>query len=391
MYISTFIKYREQNILTPQEEKVETLITVVVPPGHNTPTRLDMYLTAKLPNATRTKVQDGIKEGHVLVNGSKPKASQLVQPNDVIECTILKPPPIEALPEDIPLDIRYEDEWLIVLNKPAGMVVHPAYGNRSGTLINALLHHVGAGAIRLDDLQEDEEEEEEVENNAANADEVTPQQASPQLSLINATPRYKGDPSIRPGLVHRLDKDTSGLMVIAKDDAVHVHLANQFAKRTISRRYRAILWGILKEPTGTVSTYLGRDKRDRKLVAVLPDGQGKHAITHYTVLETLNYFSFVEFRLETGRTHQIRVHAKHLGHSCFGDKTYGGDHVQFALAGSSTKKAFFDNLFKVLPRQALHAYTLGFVHPVTGETLHFTADLPDDMQHVWAQLTKMGF
>ncbi|HRK73550.1 MAG TPA: RluA family pseudouridine synthase [Rhodothermales bacterium] len=353
-----------------EPDKQAHSITVEVPLGHNTPFRLDVYLTHKLPNATRNKVQEGIKEGVVLVNGKTPKASQLVQPGDIITCVILRPPPIEALPEAIPLEILYEDAWLIVLNKQPGMVVHPAYGNRSGTLINALLHHVGAGKLSFE-AEEDDEEEEQI-----------------GLAMRNAAPRYEGDPTIRPGLVHRLDKDTSGLMVIAKDDATHANLADQFAKRTIQRRYRAIVWGGLQPPNGMLQTQLGRDRRNRKIVTVLPEGQGKHAITHYETIATLQHFSLMEFRLETGRTHQIRAHARHLGHPIFGDETYGGTNVPPELSKGS-RKAFFQNLFERLPRQALHAHTLGFIHPATGENLFFQNELPDDMAWVWERLHKM--
>ncbi len=358
-----------------EPDKQAHTVTIEVPSGHNTPFRLDVYLTHKLPNATRTKVQEGIKEGAVWVNGKTPKASQLVQPGDVITCEILRPPPIEALPEAIPLDILYEDKWLIVLHKKPGMVVHPAYGNRSGTLINALLHHVGAGKLTFEATEAQEEGDDEDEGHIG-------------LAMRNAAPRYDGDPTIRPGLVHRLDKDTSGLMVIAKDDATHAHLADQFARRTIQRRYHAIVWGVLQPPSGTLQTHLGRDRRNRKVVAVLPEGQGKHAITHYETIEALQHFSLVAFRLETGRTHQIRAHAKYLGHPIFGDETYGGTQIKPELA-KGTRKAFFQNLFERLPRQALHANTLGFLHPATGEELFFQADLPEDMAWVWERLQKM--
>lgn len=358
------------------ELKEEHLITIEVPPGHNTPFRLDVYLTHKLPNATRNKVQEGVKAGLVTVNGKQPKASQMVQPGDVIVCRILRPPPIEALPENIPLDVIYEDDRLLVLNKPAGMVVHPAYGNRSGTLINALLYHVGAGAIRFEDPEDEDESDE-------NDDVIG-------LSMVNAAPRYEGDPTIRPGLVHRLDKDTSGLMVVAKDDAAHADLALQFAQRTIQREYRALVWGVPEPDSGTIQTQLGRDKRDRKIVAVLREGQGKHAITHYQYIESHGPFSILSFRLETGRTHQIRVHARHIGHPIFGDLPYGGQMIRYGL-GVGTRKTFFENLFKRLPHQALHARVLGFRHPGTGEQMYFEQDWPETIASVWDALKRMSW
>ncbi len=346
-----------------EPDKVETILTLNVPPGQHADTRLDQYLTRFLPNATRTKVQRGIKEGRVTVNGRiLKKPAYIVQPGDELICRMMRPPPIEARPEAIPLDIRYEDDHLIVLNKPAGMVVHPAYGNRTGTLVNALLHHVGAGPLHLDDDPKDL-----------------------GLSTVQAVPRYEGDPTIRPGLVHRLDKDTTGLMVVAKTNAAHVHLSRQFYHRTIHRRYQAVVWGHPDPAEGRIETQLGRNPRDRKRMAVVPKGKGKHAVTHYRTLERLHHAARVEFRLETGRTHQIRVHAQHLGHPIFGDPTYGGQVIRYGLV-SGRRKAMYANLFKVLPRQALHAYTLGFRHPESGEVLDFEAELPADMQMVLDRL-----
>lgn len=350
-----------------EPDKVETLLTFQVPPGQHTDTRLDQYLTRFLPNATRTKVQRGIKEGRVTVNGRVvKKAAYIVQPGDALVCRILRPPPMEAQPEDIPLDIHFEDDHLIVLNKPAPMVVHPAYGNRTGTLVNALLHHVGAGPLAVDDDAEEGDD-------------------ALGLSTVQAAPRYAGDPTVRPGLVHRLDKDTTGLMVVAKTNPAHVHLSRQFADRTIRRRYHAIVWGHPDPPAGRIETHLGRDPRDRKKMAVVPEGRGKHAVTHYETLERLHHAALVAFRLETGRTHQIRVHALHLNHPVFGDPTYGGLTIRFGLV-SARRKAMCANLFKLLPRQALHAQSLGFTHPHTGAALDFTAPLPPDMQQVLDRL-----
>jgi 23S rRNA pseudouridine1911/1915/1917 synthase len=249
-------------------------------------------------------------------------------------------------------------------------VVHPAFGNRNGTLINALLHHLGIQAIKLED--ESDEMDTEI-----------------PLSTATATPQYSGDVTVRPGLVHRLDKDTTGLMVIAKNDVIHAHLAKQFHDRTITRRYKAIVWGVPNPPEGSVETHLGRDKRDRKLVAVVPENQGKYALTHYKTLDFTEYHALLEFKLATGRTHQIRVHAKHLGHTLLGDVTYGGNAVLKGINAGS-RKAFYQNIFAELPRQALHAYCLGFVHPHTQESLYFEVDLPEDMQTVWRKVKSMA-
>jgi 23S rRNA pseudouridine1911/1915/1917 synthase len=275
----------------------------------------------------------------------------------------MRPPPIEIVPEAIPLTVIYEDDALLVVDKPAGMVVHPAYGHRSGTLVNALLHHVGGGPIRADEVDD------------ADDDDVG-------LAVATAGPRYDGDPTVRPGLVHRLDKDTTGLMVVAKTDEAATHLGRQFAERTIRRRYLALVWGEPSPPEGRVESWLGRSPRDRRLVSVRPEGEGKWAATVYETVEPFGDTALVRFRLETGRTHQIRVHAKHIGHPVFGDTAYGGDRIRYGSAAGS-RKAFITNLFKRLgPRQALHAHTLGFEHPTTGEPMDFEASLPDDMAWV---------
>ena len=354
------------------EEKQETIVEIAVPAGQEGGTRLDVYLTSKMANVTRAKVQRGIKEGRVDVNGTvQTKPSTPVQPGDQIVCRILRPPPIEVVPEDIPLDVVYEDEWLLLVNKAAGMVVHPAYGHRSGTLVNALLHHVGAGAISAEDLDDEAEEDEEM-----------------GLSTVTAAPRFEGDITIRPGLVHRLDKGTTGLMVVAKDDVTHAALAAQFMNRTIRRRYLALVWGIPDPPEGRVETWLDRDPRDRRRMAVAREDHGKWAATNYETVEALRHTALVRFRLETGRTHQIRVHARHLGHAILGDPTYDGDHIRVGSELGS-RKAFFRNLFARMPRQALHAHTLGFRHPATGEDLDFEQPLPDDMAFVLSRLREV--
>ena len=350
-------------------EVEETILTVEVPPGYRERERLDVYLTAKVANATRAKVQAGIREGRVAVNGRVAgRVSQPVQAGDVIVCRVRRPPPIVAAPEPIPLDIVFEDADLLVVNKPAGMVVHPAYGHRSGTLVNALLHHVGAGTLALDE-GDDEPDDEEL-----------------GLSAVNV--EAAGEPVLRPGIVHRIDKDTSGLLVVAKNDVAHAHLARQFVDHSIYRRYQALVWGHPDPPVGTVAAALGRDPRDRKKMAVVRPERGKHAVTHYETTERHAYTALLHFRLETGRTHQIRVHARHLGHPIVGDVTYGGDRIVVGPRTGS-RAAFWRNLLTLLPRQALHAYALGFVHPRTGEAVRFEAPLPADMAEVLEKLRRV--
>lgn len=313
---------------------------IVVPAGKKKE-RLDVFLTNHVENATRNKVQRAIQEGAVLVNGKTVKSSHQVAPGEIIHITLPKSPPQKALPENIPLDVVYEDDDLLVVNKPAGMVTHPAYSNYTGTLVNALLYHC---------------------NN---------------LSAVN-------DPT-RPGIVHRLDKETSGLMVIAKTDNAHAKLAKQFAARTIKREYWAIVWGKFKEKRGVIETLLGRSKSDRKKMAVVADG--KHAITEYTVLEQFSYLSLVKLKLRTGRTHQIRVHLAHINHPVFGDPTYNGRHL-VAGPGTPKQKAEVQHLLKLIPRQALHAKTIGFVHPITHKDMFVDSELPPDMGSVLDYVRK---
>ena len=299
------------------------------------PLRVDKFLMNFIENATRNKIQQAAKDGHVWVNDSIVKSNYKVKAGDEIKVLFEHPPHEHLLvPEDIPLDIVYEDDVLLVVNKPAGMVVHPGHGNYSGTLINALIYHF--------------------ENLPANSNE-------------------------RPGLVHRIDKDTSGLLVIAKTEAAMTHLAKQFFDKTSEREYIALVWGNVDDDEGTVIGNIGRNPKNRLQMHVFPDGEdGKEAVTHYKVLERLGYVTLVSCRLETGRTHQIRVHMKYIGHTLFNDERYGGDKI---LKGTTfTKyKQFVENAFKVLPRQALHAKTLGFVHPVTGKHMKFDSELPIDM------------
>jgi 23S rRNA pseudouridine1911/1915/1917 synthase len=302
------------------------------------PLRIDKYLMNFIENATRNKVQAAAKGGSIRVNGIPVKSNYKVKPLDEIKVLFEHPPHENLLvPEDIPIDIIYEDEHLLVVNKLAGMVVHPGHGNYSGTLINALTFH-------FDNLP----------NNSSD----------------------------RPGLVHRIDKDTSGLLVVAKTEKAMSYLSNQFAEKTSEREYIALVWGNVEEDEGTIEGNIGRHPKNRLQNTVYLDDdedKGKPAVTHYKVLERLGYVTLVSCRLETGRTHQIRVHMKHIGHTLFNDERYGGEKI---LKGTTfTKyKQFVDNCFKILPRQALHAKTLGFKHPKTGEWMSFTTELPEDMQ-----------
>ena len=303
-----------------------------------TPLRIDKYLMNFVENATRTKIQAAAKNGSIKVNGVVVKSNYKVKPLDDIRVLFEYPPHENLLvAENIDLDIVYEDDDLVVVNKPAGMVVHPGHGNYSGTLINALIYHF-----------------ENLPKNSSN----------------------------RPGLVHRLDKDTSGLLVIAKNDESMVHLSNQFAEKTSKREYFALVWGNVTDDSGKIDNYIGRNPKNRLQNVVLDDDKienGKRAITNYEVLSRLNYVSLVKCTLETGRTHQIRVHMKHIGHTLFNDARYGGDSI---LKGTTfTKyKQFVENCFKLLPRQALHAKTLGFTHPKTGKFMQFDSELPKDFQ-----------
>lgn len=322
------------------------VIDIVVPPG-KVRERLDVFLTHQVENATRSKVQKAIEEGLVLVDGKTVKPSHKVSPGEVVHVTLLKSSPPAAVPQNIPLDIVYEDDFLLVVNKPAGMVTHPAYGNYSGTLVNALLYHCNG---RLSGTGE--------------ATEFT-----------------------RPGIVHRLDKDTSGLMVIAKDDVTHARLAEQFSQRTIEREYRALVWGHFSKPKGTIEATLGRSKADRKKIAVTSGG--KHAVTLYEVMEQFDFLSLVRLKLQTGRTHQIRVHLHHVGHSVFGDPTYGGRRIAWNPPGSGAKlKQQVDALLELIQRQALHAKTIGFVHPKTHQMMQFDSDLPEDFKAALAAVRK---
>lgn len=305
--------------------------------------RIDKYLMTRMQNASRNKIQEGIDTESVRVNGNVIKSNYKVKPFDVITVLLPEPPRnTEIIPQNIPLDIIYEDNELLVVNKPAGMVVHPAHGNWEGTLVNALVYH-----------------------------------------FRNLPTHRNGE--IRPGLVHRIDKETSGLLVIAKTESAMTHLAKQFFDHSIERTYNALIWGEPKAEQGTIVGNVGRSLKDRKIMTVFADGSdGKEAVTHYEVLKNMRYVSLVKCNLETGRTHQIRVHFKHLGHTLFNDTTYGGDRV---LRGTvfSKYEQFVQNCFKICPRQALHAKSLGFIHPKTGEFMQFDTELPKEMQDVIAK------
>lgn len=304
------------------------------------PIRIDKFIFDRLQNATRSKIQNAIKAGFVLVNEEKIKSNYKVRPGDEIVISLPEPPrDTEVIPEDIPLDIVFEDNHLLVVNKPSGMVVHPAFQNWSGTLVNALAYHF---------------------------------QHLPEM------PNNEG----RPGLVHRIDKDTSGLLVIAKTEEAMTGLARQFFDHSIERTYWALIWGEPETAKGTINVHLGRSLKDRRITAAFPEGDfGKHAITHYQVMKSYRYVTLIKCNLETGRTHQIRAHMKYLGHPLFGDATYGGDKI---LKGTqfSKYKAFVENCMKIMPRQALHAKSLGFMHPITKKKMQFESELPEDFTTV---------
>jgi 23S rRNA pseudouridine1911/1915/1917 synthase len=299
--------------------------------------RIDKYLCDHIEHVSRNRIQAAAEAGCIKVNDITVKSNYRVKPLDVITVLMAHPPyDNEVLPEYIPLDIPYEDPYLLIVNKPAGLVVHPGHGNYTGTLVNALAHH-----------------------------------------LRNLPAYDPNDPQV--GLVHRIDKDTSGLLVVAKTPLAKTSLGEQFFNKTTRRTYHALVWGQPKDDHGRIETYIGRNPHDRLQMAVVADEtQGKHAVTHYQVLERLGYVSLIECRLETGRTHQIRVHLKHLGHPLFNDERYGGHEILRGV-NSSTYRQFIRNCFDLCPRQALHAHTLGFTHPHSHEDMDFEAPLPSDM------------
>lgn len=302
--------------------------------------RIDKFLMIRIMNASRTKMQAAAETGSILVNNKPVKSSYKVKPLDVISIVLPHPPKdTEIIPEDIPLDIVYEDDHLLIVNKPAGMVVHPGHNNVSGTLVNALAWHLKDHA-------------------------------------------FTKESNIRPGLVHRIDKNTSGLLVIAKDEKSMTHLARQFFNHSIRRRYLALAWGKFETEEGTITGFIGRSPKDRRVFQIYDDeAKGKWSVTHYKVLEQMSYVSLIECRLETGRTHQIRVHMKHTGHPLFADDTYGGNRIVKGPAFTRYRQ-FVENCFALCNRQALHAQSLGFIHPATGKEMYFEMPLPEDFQKV---------
>lgn len=332
----------EEELPDLQEQELYEHYRYVVDPGQSM-LRIDKYLAARIENVSRTRIQTAAQAGNILVNEAPVKPNYRVKPMDVIQILLPNPPrEIELIPQDLPVSVVYEDDDLIVVDKAAGMVVHPAYGNYSGTLMNALMHHFR------------------------------------DLPLFQTG-------EVRPGLVHRIDKNTSGLLVVAKNEYAHNRLARQFFNRTTGRRYLALVWGTPDPPEGTVTGNVGRNLRDRKIMQVFPDNsQGKHAVTHYKVVEQLGYVSLIGCRLETGRTHQIRVHMAWFGHPLFNDEEYGGHRI---LKGTTFTRyqQFVRNCFALIPRQALHAQTLSFDHPVTGKRLSFESPIPPDMEAVLAK------
>lgn len=308
--------------------------------------RLDLFLTHAIENATRSKIQKLIDADLVTVNGAIVKANYLVKPNDIIEAVHpISPRPENAEPEDIPLEIIYEDDYLLVVNKPAGMVAHPAYANYTGTLVNALLHH------------------------------------TKKLSGLN-------EPG-RPGIIHRLDKDTSGLLVVAKDDFTHAKIAEQFSRRTVDREYHAVCWGKFKEPKGEIALNIIRSKKNRKKFAA-SETEGRHALTLYQVIEEFEFTTYLKINLKTGRTHQIRVHLSGIGKPVFGDPTYGGRQVVYGSELPKIKTRV-QNLLGIMQRQALHAKTIGFFHPAKKEKMFFNSELPEDMKLLIKKLRTTEF
>lgn len=345
-HLNTFF-LKENTSLTEEEyEDLYEHYSFTADPGQE-PLRVDKFLMNRIENATRNKIQQAAKEGFIFANDVSVKSNYKVKGGVTVKVMLAHPPHEHLLVgEKMPLDIVYEDDDLLVVDKPAGVVVHPGHGNYSGTLINGLIYH-----------------------------------------LENLPKNSNG----RPGLVHRIDKDTSGLLVVAKTEEAMTHLAKQFHDKTSKRKYLALVWGEPKEDQGTVEGNLSRDPKNRLLMKVFPEGDaGKSAVTHYKIEERFGYITMISCQLETGRTHQIRAHMKYLGHTLFNDERYGGDKI---LKGTTfTKyKQFVDNCFKILPRQALHAHTLGFVHPRTGKMMEFTSELPSDMKNCiekWRQYAQ---
>jgi 23S rRNA pseudouridine1911/1915/1917 synthase len=326
----------ETELIEQEEQDLFEHLRIIVDKGQSL-LRIDKFLMHRIENASRNRIQNAIELGNVLVNDKTIKASYKVKPLDVISVVLPHPPrDTEVYPENIPIDIVYEDDDVLIVNKPAGMVVHPGYNNYTGTLVNALVYH------------------------------------------FQQLPTLPGNDG-RPGLVHRIDKDTSGLLLISKNERSMTWLARQFFEHTIARKYIALVWGDLPED-GTVTGYIGRSINDRRVMSIYDDPEkGKWSVTHYKVLERMDYVTLIECQLETGRTHQIRAHMKYIGHPLFSDATYGGDKI---LKGTvfSKYKQFVENCFELMPRQALHAKSLGFLHPTQKKQLHFETPLPPDFE-----------
>lgn len=334
------MSYQQEQLPDPYNDDYYEAFDIVVDPKQS-PLRIDKFLMTRMERVSRNRVQNAIRAGSVLVDGQEVKPNFKIKPGNQISVIVPRPQGegMKLVPQNIPLDIRYEDDDLLIVHKPAGMVVHPGVGHRRNTLVNALAYHFGR------DL-----------------------------------PVMEGNLNDRIGLVHRIDKNTSGLLVVAKNDYAMTHLAKQFFNHTIDRKYQAIVWGEPEPEQGTVDVHIARDPRFRKQFAAFPEGdQGKWAVTHYRVLERLYYVSLIECKLETGRTHQIRVHMKHIGHPLFSDERYGGDRIHKGTIYSKYK-LFVERVFTAIPRHALHAKSLGFEHPTTGERMYFESELPSDFE-----------
>ncbi len=353
---------QKQQIMEIEKEQypdyIEKVIDLLVSKGQE-PLRLDVYITNAIANATRNKVQQAIDTEQVTVNGTMRKGSYKIKPGDTIRCIFMRPPPLELLPENIPLEIVFEDDYLLVINKPSGLVVHPGFGNRYGTLVNAVLWHIGyREAIPLSDIEEDTEEED-----------------LPEDAFIQAI--MAKDDALRPGIVHRLDKDTSGLMVISKKAEITPELSKQFADRTVQREYMALAWGIVKEDHAIIENNLAPSPRNRKVYAITKQG-GKYAKTEYWTRSRGRYASLLQIKLHTGRTHQIRVHFSSIHHPLIGDMSYGGDTLPHQVKFGNESKHSAMQCLDIMKHQALHARMLGFVHPITGKELLFIQGPPQD-------------
>jgi len=338
----------DEDLVSSQDDgELYEQLRIVVDKGQSL-LRIDKFLMSRVENATRSKIQQSVENGNVLVNDKPVKSNYKVKPHDVLTVVFAHPPrEIELIPQNIPINIVYEDDDIIIINKDSNMVVHPGYGNYTGTLVNALVYHFQ------------------------------------NLPSNNQSSNPNNHSLPRPGLVHRLDKNTTGIMVIAKSEIAMVRLAKDFFDRNLDRKYIALVWGDFVEDKGTITSNLGRNLRDRKLMHSFPSDSehGKHAVTHYKVIERFGYVTLIECKLETGRTHQIRVHLQSIGHPVFNDDTYGGDRIIKGTTFAKYKQ-FIDNCFALIPRHSLHAKSLGFNHPTTGKYIFFDSELPADMQAV---------